>query len=179
MPFETEIGRLQQISSEVAKTVERATALTEIPDAWIDATLEGAVPPEVPTTSPTIAAAAAAEAAQYAALLQSTQAELHAYSEEWMRWIDAETQRILATAAETPAVTSPTHKVTQRVVTVKPPPTVPAPLYDELLSLADILYYIIIAALSGEVEIRATDIDRYIDDFIKIVEVISKVSRGG
>jgi len=179
MPFEAEIGRLQQILNEVTKTVERATALTEISDAWIDNVLEGAAPPEAPATSPTIAAAAAAEAAQYAATIQAAQTELRAYSEEWMRWIDAETQRILTTAAETPAVTSPTHKVVQRVTVTKPPPTVPAPLYDKLLSLADILYYIIMAALSGEVQMRAVDVDRYIDDFIKIVEVISRVSRGG
>jgi len=179
MTFEAEITRLQQILAEIAKTIQQVTALIEIPDTWIDAVLDLQAPAEVPTTSTTIAAVSMAESARYAATIQAAQTELRAFSNEWLHWIDTETQRILATAAETPVVTSPTHKVMQRITVTKPPPTIPAVVYDQLLSLADILYYIIVAALSGEVEMRTVDIDRYIDDFIKIVEVISKVSRGG
>jgi len=179
MPFENEIGRLQQILREIMKAIKRVTALIEIPDTWIDNAIEGTIPAEIPTTSATIAAAEAAEAAQYAALLQSTQAELRTYTEDWLRWIETETQRVLTTAAETPVIVSPRHRIVQRVTITKPPPTLPATLYDELLSIANILYYVIIAALSGEVYMRATDIDRLIDDFIKIVEVISRVGRGG
>jgi len=171
------LARIQAVLQELAKAVSQVDALLGMTDADIDKMIEAGA--GAPTASAALQATANADAAAYAQLIQTLQADLSQAADSWSAWLDAQTQRILSFAAETPTVTSPQHKVVQQVVTVKPPPAVPAPLYDALLSIAEVLYYTIMAGLSGEVAMKPADVDRYIDTFIKIVEVASKVARGG
>ena len=176
----SELARIQEIINELTKAINSVTALTEIDEKTIDQMLSTETPEEVtvPEESKTMQAAGLADATTYATTVQTLLTDLKQNAENWSEWLDSESSRIAATVTAPPQVTSPTHKIIQQTITVKPPPAVPMVIYDHLLQLADLIYYYVIAALTGEIELKPTDIDRYIDDFIKIVEVLSKVTAG-
>lgn len=177
------LNRIQSVLQSLNEALEKLNRIEGLTDSQIDNMLNPDNPNagKVPDKNPITSGASTAAAAQAEQELNNALNKVNQSVEFWTDYIDKQQKRVMAMAFETPKVTSPQHKIVQQVVTVKPPPTVPEPLYYMALDIATALYYIIMAALSGEIDIKPTDLDRYIDDFLNILKTLTGVapSAGG
>jgi len=174
------LTRIQDALRMLSEALEKINRIEGLTDEQIENIVNpdnpnaGKVPDENPITIGT-SAAAAAEAGKK---LDESLKKVDESVEYWTDYIDKQQARVMAMVFEAPKVTSPEHKVVQRMVTVKPPPELPEPFSTWLLDISYILYNYIVAGLLHEIEIKPADLDRYIDDFIKICEIAIRVKLG-
>jgi flagellin-specific chaperone FliS len=177
MSEQTALSRLQAILDELDKSLQSVEKLTTLSDNEIDSMLSAETPEQVKTPAQTRTQQALSQAAaqEDATRIQQTLQTLNQATSTWMDYVESESQRAVARATAPAKVQAHETKIVQRVTAVKPPPELPEPFSTWLVDISYILYNYIIAGLLGEIEIKPTDLDRYIDDFIKICELVVRV----
>jgi len=171
------LARVQSVLRSLDEALESVQRLLTLSDTDIDKMLSAESPEQAAVPTETAAQQAMAQAAAQdtaTAIKQQLQAVQQA-ADAGQQWLESESQRIIATVAETPKTTHSETKIVQRVTVVKPPPELPEPFASWLMDIAYLLYNYVVMGLTGEIEIKPADLDRYIDDFMKICELMIRV----
>lgn len=95
--------------------------------------------------------------------------ELEKTTQTWLNYIDNIKYNI---QQKEKAKTTTIHKVTTPRKT--PTKIIPPKYAQQIEDILDILYIIIIAALYKEIELKPTDLDRLIDDYLNILKFYSE-----
>ena len=171
------LSRIQSIIDELDRQLADIAKLTTLTDQDIDNMLDADTPDQakLPPETKTQQALAYSTAAEDAVNIQQTTQMIQQAADTWLNYIENESSRALATATATPNITAPETKIVQHVTTIKPPPELPDPWATWLTDISYILYSYIISGLLGEIEIKPIDLDRYIDDFLKICDIVIRV----
>jgi len=171
------LAQVQSVLKGLDESLEAVQRLLLLSDVDIDRMLDAETPEQVEAPQQTSAQQAIAQtiAQDTATTIKQQLSAIQQAAQTWQQWLEAESQRAVSTAAEAPKATSTETKIVQKVTVVKPPPELPEPFASWLMDIAYILYNYIVAGLTGEIEIKPIDLDRYIDDFMKICELVIRV----
>jgi len=183
------LKRIQDILRELSEAEAKVNALINLSDSDIDKmlTIQETPTGQVTTGQPTtpqaildaISVAAAADAASYVTQKLS---QMQQAAQNVSDYLDAEAARIAALAFETPKATARETGVTVKVPApraAKPPPTVPAEVYEAMMDAFTAIYYTFMAMMTGQLEYKPTEARTWADELLKYAEFFSKVTVSG